>query len=148
MSEEEQSNSPSLLPDELPYTQNFMTREEAEAFTWQGLKKWQEWLQVWHRRNFGSVPLSIRVAKLLEEAGELGSAVVRLWHCEQNNAAGSHVRRFEAELRDSVADVVVVATTIAIQYGWNLEDILKDVRTELSARKYDSTGTIHTLEEV
>ena len=130
--------------EELPsYSPSFKTREEAESFTWAGLDTWCEWLSAWHQNNFGNPPLSLRAAKLMEEAGELGHAVVRLWHCEQNHADDSEVEKWEEELRNAIADVIVVAATVAFHQGWHLPDILREVRTELEGRQYNATRTDH-----
>ena len=134
--------------EELPsYSPSFKTKEEAEAFTWAGLDQWCEWLSAWHQGNFGDPPLSLRATKLMEEAGELGHAVVRLWHYEQNFAPDKsdtyEAEKWKAELRNAIADVIVVAGTIAIHQGLRLSDLLKEVRTELESRQYNATRTDH-----
>ena len=109
--------------------------------TWAGLHDWQDAVAVW-QAQFGDVPDGVAAAKVLEEAGELGHAVVRLWLCDQSYEH-HHRRMYEVKLRDAIGDVVVTATRFAIKYGWRLEDILTDVLAELQSRKYTGDKTSH-----
>lgn len=112
---------------------------------WTDLEKWQKELKEWHQPLFGDMPLGIEAAKVLEEAGELGHAVVRLWLAERNNAAAPHIKMFEDKLRDAIGDVVVTVTNLATRYGWSLATILQDVLAELKSRRYSDDKTSHGI---
>ncbi len=111
------------------------------------LDEWQEWLESWHNNNFGDVPIGIRATKVMEEAGELGHAVVRLYHCEVNQCGEAEVQYHQADLRDAIGDVVVTVTAIANLQGWNLGDILRETRDILQQRRYNQTQTDFEREE-
>ena len=133
---------PTRPPLPLPSVAYQITDKSIEQLKWAGLREWQAELREWYQQ-FGDVPDGVKAAKVLEEAGELGHAIVRLWLCDQNMAAAPHRRMYEAQLRDAIGDVVVTVTHLATRYGWKMEDILKDVLAELQSRKYSDDKTSH-----
>ncbi len=87
----------------------------------------------WHRKYFGEPPDTFHATKLLEEAGEAGHAIVRLYLREQGKKVNS---RSEAMLRDALGDVVIVLMNIANNHDWLLSDVIQDTLDEVLARDY------------
>ncbi len=88
---------------------------------------------VWKSKNFGVMPDTLHAAKLLEEAGEAGHAIVRLYHQEQGKKVNP---KSEANLRDALGDIVIVLMNIANNHGWLLSEVIQDTLDEVLARDY------------
>ncbi len=87
----------------------------------------------WRRHNFGYLDDTFWAAKLLEEAGEAGHAVVRL----ALQAQGKKVNpNSEEMLRDALGDVMVVLMALADNHGWLLSEVFQEVADEVLARDY------------
>jgi NTP pyrophosphatase (non-canonical NTP hydrolase) len=91
----------------------------------------------WQEYNFGKIPVHDSILGAMEELGELCHAYTKLK--QGNRVNEDHV----ADMKDAIGDIVIFLISICNERGWNFQDIVIDVWTQVRQRdwrKYPENG--------
>lgn len=87
----------------------------------------------WAYKNFGDQPSYHSFLGVVEELGELASAILK---CEQSIRGGGSRHLFEAKARDAIGDLTIFLMGYCNKHDWELEGIVNEVWKEVKQRNW------------
>jgi NTP pyrophosphatase (non-canonical NTP hydrolase) len=97
----------------------------------------QSRLRAWRQHNFPTsdgptkIPGAIHLLGVAEEAGELAKA-----HIKQEQGIRGTPEEWEKKAQDSVGDIVIYLMQYCSDRGWNFQDLVTIVATEVLTRDW------------
>lgn len=94
------------------------------------MKKYQNDVGEWSRKNFGDQDIRNCVLGVAEETGELCHAILKDTQGIRNN------EDHEENAKDAVGDIIIYLMDLCSRKGWNIEDILDKTMEEVMERDW------------
>ena len=95
------------------------------------LRKIQLDHSVWQTRNFGKMPTEDSILGIVEEIGELAHHLLK----KKQKVRGTP-EFHDMKMKDAIGDIIVFLMGFCTGMGWDIEDILIEVWSEVSKRDW------------